>query len=132
VYAGVDQAVASRLERGLPPAAARLLVERNVNTSEQGVSWSTDPRLHAASAVKLTVAQIEAVLGALSMPTLLLLSKQSSAYLADMVERAQEHISDLTVQFVEGGHHFHMESDVNTVAQSICQFLSTIRNSQTA
>ena len=132
IYAGLEQAIASRQERGLPPAAARLLVERNINTSAQGVTWSTDPRLHAASAVKLTVAQIEAVLGALSMPALLLLSNQSSDYLADMVERAQRHIADLSVQVVRGGHHFHMESDVKTVAQYICQFLSTTRNRETA
>jgi hypothetical protein len=48
------------------------------------------------------------------------------------VERAQRHITDLSLQEVQGGHHFHMESEVQTAAQYISQFLSTLRNRETA
>lgn len=124
VFSTLAEAVASRSARGLTPLAAGTLVERNLRDCPEGVQWTTDPRLRGASAVKMTEAQIQAVLNALAMPTLLLLGQDSLGRTAEAAEYARCHIASLTVEIIEGGHHFHMESGVANVAQRIQQFLS--------
>ncbi len=124
VYSSVDDAVASRAGRGLTTAAARLLVERNLSVCPQGVTWTTDPRLRSASAVKLTEGQSRAVLRALNMPTLLMLSRDTVRGAPQILEQAQRFIAELRVHTVDGGHHFHMESCVSEVALRIQQFLA--------
>ena len=124
VFASVDDAANSRESRGLSTEASRLLAERNLQTCAQGVTWTTDPRLRGASAVKLTGGQTRAVLSALTMPTFLILKKATSSYASLMLEHAQRHIEQLTVCTVDGGHHFHMESCVAEVAQRVQCFLA--------
>jgi pimeloyl-ACP methyl ester carboxylesterase len=123
VYTSIDAAVASRTGVSPPPAAARRLVERNLRPCEGGYTWTTDLRLRGASAVKMTGGQIEAVLAALTMPTLLLLAEQGFGRHPEILKQARQHISQLELEFVPGGHHFHMESGVATVAQRISTFL---------
>ena len=96
------------------------------------MTWSTDPRLQGASAVKLTAAQIRAVLKALHMPTLLLLAEETSGQLPGLAEHARRHIESLTVRTIEGGHHFHMEPQVGEVARCMDQFLSGTGISESA
>ena len=123
VFESVEAAVATRVERGLQHSAARLLVERNLRTCPGGYTWTTDPRLRGASAVKLTAGQNQAVLEALDMPTLLLMAQEGFGRHPEVAANAKRYISDLTVEKIDGGHHFHMESCVSTVAQRIVDFL---------
>jgi len=132
MFASVDDATASRADRGLPAETGRVLVERNLVTCQQGVTWSTDPRLRGASAVKLTPGQISAVLQALSMPTLLLLSRSTSQRAPQMLDDAQRYIAGLTLHIVDGGHHFHMEPCVDVVAQYLLGFLAGIAQRESA
>jgi pimeloyl-ACP methyl ester carboxylesterase len=127
VFANVEEAVTSRSDRGLSTSAARLLVERNLRVCPQGVTWTTDPRLHGASAVKLTEGQSRAVLQALTMPTLLMVAEAHSLQSPILLERAQRYIAGLTVHTIDGGHHFHMESCVAEVAHRLQQFLADSR-----
>ena len=122
VYDTMEEAVASRRERGLPAEAAQLLAERNLRPCEGGVTWTTDPRLHGASAVKLTGGQIQAVLSRLAMPTLLLVADGAGRG-REVVEEARRHVPHLEMAAVAGGHHFHMESGVTGVAGQIRRFL---------
>jgi pimeloyl-ACP methyl ester carboxylesterase len=129
VFATNDEVVASRTAIGLPAVAAKMLAERNLRASEEGVTWTTDPRLRGASAVKLTAGQIRAVLQGLTMPVLLMLAAQSpqtSAHAARWRKEVASYIKCLVLQEIPGGHHFHMESCVNVVAQYIKEFLSAI------
>ncbi len=132
VFSSIDEAVASRTGRGLAAAAARLLVERNLRVCSQGVTWTTDPRLRGASAVKLTKAQSRAVLNALSMPTLLMLARATSARAPQVLEQAQRCIEGLTVHTIDGGHHFHMEPCVSEVALRMQRFLADIETHEHA
>ena len=123
-YADLDAAAASRERRGLTPEAARLIVERNLRSGGDGVNLTTDARLQGASLVKLTAAQIKAVLGALEMPTLLLLAADTSAgQWAWMEEYAYNYVPRVIVEKAPGGHHFHMEDGVDQVAERLLQFL---------
>ena len=123
VYTSIDAAVASRTGASPPPAAARRLVERNLRPCEGGYTWTTDLRLRGASAVKMTGGQIEAVLAALTMPTLLLLAEQGFGRHPAILSQARQHVSQLELEFVPGGHHFHMEPGVVAVAERISTFL---------
>lgn len=123
VYPSVEAALASRAGKSPPPAQARPLVERNLRPCDGGYTWTTDLRLRGASAVKLTSGQIEAVLGALSMPTLLLLAAQGFARHPELAALARQHIGQLVIAEVAGGHHFHMESGAAMVAAQISRFL---------
>ena len=123
VYGTQEEAAASRRERGLSDAAAQLLAERNLRPCDGGVTWTTDPRLHGASAVKLTAGQIQAVLSRLAMPTLLLLAEERFGRRHEVVGLARRHVPDLEVATVAGSHHFHMESGVTGVAATLRRFL---------
>ncbi len=125
-FADLEEASASRERSGLTPEAARLIAERNLAPGGDGVVWRTDARLHGASAVKLTAAQIKAVLGALEMPVLLLLAEDTpDGQWAWMEDYAYNYIPGVIVEPTRGGHHFHMEDGVNQVAQRLLQFLDS-------
>jgi len=125
VFATVEEALSSRLDRGIGEEAARLLVERNLGPCGGGYTWTTDPRLQGASAVKLTAGQVQAVLEALAMPTLLLLARDGAgARRPDMRVEAERRIDRLEWEIVPGGHHFHMEAQAGPVAQRIGRFLA--------
>ena len=64
---------------GLSAEAARLIVARNLAPCEGGFTWTTDARLHGASAVKMTPGQVQSLMRALSMPVLLLLAESTKA-----------------------------------------------------
>ena len=123
VFTSLEEAVAYRVTRGLPKAGASSLVERNLCPVPNGMTWTTDPRLQGASAVKLSDGQIRATLEALTMPTLLLLAQEASRRMPELAALAQRHIDRLAIEEVAGGHHFHMEPAVTDVAQRIVQFL---------
>ena len=124
VFSSVEAAIDSRCRTGLSRAAAEMLVRRSIKGCQRGLTWSTDPRLHGASAVKLTDGQIRAVLLCLEMPTLLMAAQSNARRMPDMVRQAKECIPSVLVEEVEGGHHFHMESATADVAQRILAFLS--------
>jgi len=125
VFSGIEEAVANREKSGLDSEAARRLVERNLRACSGGVTWTTDARLRGASAVKMTQGQINAVLGALQMPTLLLLARDSTLQLPGLAEYAQRYIEHIAVHTVAGGHHFHMESSVSEISEHLRRFLAS-------
>lgn len=124
VFQTTEDAVNSRAIKGLSLQAARLLAERNLRPTEGGYTWTTDPRLRGASAVKLTGGQIEVVLKGLLMPTLVLMAQGGFGAPA-LVEAARRLVPDICVEEVAGGHHFHMEHDLETVAARIVNFLDS-------
>mgnify|MGYP001823039022 CR=1 FL=1 len=123
VFRTLEEGVRCRTDVGLPPAAAQLLAERNLVPCENGFTWRTDPRLRGASAVKLTQEHIEAVLGGLVQPTLLLMSQGRIASNSALLNTATRQAQALQVEEIAGGHHFHMEPGVDGIAQRIMQFL---------
>lgn len=121
--ADVDTAVEVRIRSGLKRPAARLLAERNLEPYRGGFRWTTDPRLQGASPVKLSPGQIDAVQGALSMPTLLLKAAESTHRTPEFMARIRARIPHLVEADFAGGHHFHMEGDVAAVAARILAFI---------
>jgi pimeloyl-ACP methyl ester carboxylesterase len=123
VFDSVDAAVASRRERGITAEAAALLAARNLRPTDGGYTWTTDPRLQGASAVKLTEGQIDAVLAALDMPTLLLLAEEGiGGHRPEVAALARRCIRHLEVMQVAGNHHCHMEAAAGAMSRRIAEF----------
>jgi pimeloyl-ACP methyl ester carboxylesterase len=124
VFDSPEEAVESRVRRGLSHWSADVIARRNLRACEGGYEWTTDPRLHNASQVKMSPGQIKAVLSGLDMPVLLMLAKEHFREGAEWMEStAREHIPNLAVETIEGSHHFHMDDNVTEVAGIIDTFL---------
>ena len=117
---------AAKEEQGLSEAAARLIVSRNLKPVEGGYTWTTDPRLRGASAIKMTEEQVRSVLHSLNMPTLLLMAEHGLASAkGSRFASMGEHIPGVIQETLPGGHHFHMEGSVATLGDRINQFLGS-------
>ncbi len=121
----MDDALAARTKGGLSKGAARLLAQRSLQRRDEGYIWISDPRLYGASAVKLTQGQNQAILENLSMPTLLLQADNGLAHVLEIREEAEQYIANFCAEIVPGGHHFHMEEAVDSVAARISRFLAS-------
>ena len=125
VYNTVEEACAARQEQGISAEAARLIAGRNLKPVDGGYTWTTDPRLRGASAVKLTAEQVDKVLKSVVAPTLLLMAKQGLATSHSRKFTALgEQIPAAVVESFPGGHHFHMEQGVAKLGERIQLFLS--------
>ena len=116
-------AVNLRAAKGLSEQAAALLMQRNLKPMNGAYTWSTDPRLFGASAVKLTATQARSVLQSIQAPVLLLMASEGYADHPDVTELAETYLGDRVIETVSGGHHFHMEAGADAVARRICTFL---------
>jgi pimeloyl-ACP methyl ester carboxylesterase len=124
VYASIEAAVAAREEQGLPTEAATLIATRNLRPCEGGHALTTDLRLRGASAIKLTPGQVDAMLNALTTPTLLLMAEQGLAVThARRFSAMDEQLPRAQVETFPGGHHFHMEGEVATLGKRIQAFI---------
>ena len=126
VYSTEDQAVSAREEQGLNAQASRLIVSRNLTPVDGGYTWTTDPRLRGASAMKMTTSQVDTVLQGLHMPTLLLMADEGlSSSHASKFTSLGERIPGVVLETFPGGHHFHMELGVATLGARIQLFLTS-------
>ncbi|MFV8817185.1 alpha/beta fold hydrolase [Haliea sp. E17] len=126
VYPSAERAMAVRTANGLPLKAAELMLPRSLRAEGAGVCWTSDPRLRGASAVKLSVGQIEAMLRAVTAPTLVLVAETGLVPL--MSSRFAELVAQMAAARMEsqaGGHHFHLEDGVARIAGTIQTFLQT-------
>lgn len=122
VFESLARALESRgaAESGDEGLAA--IVQRNLASRPGGWAWRTDPRLRGASAVKMSLGHIEAMLEALAMPTLLLLAEAGFAGRAELTALARGHIRQLELERFAGGHHFHLEPAAPALAERIARF----------
>ena len=119
----IEQAIKLRAAKGLSMEAASLLIRRNLKPLGDAFTWTTDPRLFGASAVKLTTTQARSVLQSIAAPVLLLMASEGYAGHPEITESAESYLSDRAIEIVDGGHHFHMEDNADVVATRICKFL---------
>lgn len=125
VFQSLDHAVSAR-ERGMFPLsyhAAKALSERGVRPVAGGFSWSTDQRLFAPSAIKLTLAHIQAFIGRVEAPIKLILGENGIPKMFSNYREALELFTALDYTLLPGGHHLHMEDQAAQVAASLQKFL---------
>ena len=114
-------------ERGMFPlghAAATALTERGVMAQAGGVSWSTDPRLLAPSMIKLSREQLQAFVNHVSAPIKLLLANGGLPTLYANYLHEVEQFPHVNYEMLSGGHHLHMEQEVDLVAEKLNEFFS--------
>jgi len=129
VFASLDDAISARQRAGdLSVAAARALVERGVKPVEDGLTWSTDPRLMLASPVRYVEEQILAVLREIRAPTGLILAQPEQPYMprAGMDNRIAQ-VTGIEAARLAGTHHLHME-DAQLVADALLKFRAARSN----
>lgn len=98
------------------------LTERGTETWEGGVRWRHDPRLTFSSPHYYTEEQVLAVLGAISVPTGLILAEQGLLLSRSTTAARCAAVQGLEVARLPGGHHLHME-DAAAVAKALRGFM---------
>ncbi|GAA5219314.1 alpha/beta fold hydrolase [Corallincola platygyrae] len=94
----------------LPEAAAKLLVTRNLEQKDSGWHWRSDPKLRTLSPLRVTPAQAEAWVRAVSAPTLVVEGVSGYEMVKQAISERRSWFQTLTLERIGGGHHPHMES----------------------
>jgi pimeloyl-ACP methyl ester carboxylesterase len=105
--------------------SADAIIGRGVRKVAGGYCWSSDPKLMAASSFKLTRKQINVFLSSIQAPTKLLLAKEGLPKEFPSISSVLDHFSFADVEMLEGNHHFHMDSQVDLIAELFNHFLQT-------
>jgi pimeloyl-ACP methyl ester carboxylesterase len=103
--------------------AAALIVERNLREVAPadgrpgGVAWRSDPRLKLPGHVRSDEATVQAWLGAIECPVLVLAADPAPPYFSPSIRDARLHaLRDGRCVEVRGGHHLHMEQAADVAA----------------
>lgn len=124
VYPDVRKAAVARVVVGdLDFENALLLAHRGTKQVPGGVTWRTDPRLRVHSALRLTEAQAQAFLGAITAPCLFILASKGLEFVRKGAELRKACVRNLQEVEIEGGHHVHMQNPALT-ADAIREFLA--------
>ncbi len=114
-FATLEEAVAARCKvADIPPSAARLICERQLEVRAGRWYWRSDPRLRDLSPLRMSEGQAQALIRAIVCPVLFIRGEQGFPGLMaqwQLREAAFGHIERVTVA---GGHHFHMENSSET------------------
>jgi pimeloyl-ACP methyl ester carboxylesterase len=124
IYASLDEAITAR-ERGMFPlsrTAATILTERGVKVVAGGFAWSTDQRLFAPSAIKLTREHIQVFIQRITAPIKLILAQDGIPKRFSNYQREISVFPNVDVHNLPGGHHLHMEQESGLVANSLNLF----------
>jgi pimeloyl-ACP methyl ester carboxylesterase len=106
---------------GLSEAAAKALVLRGSQETEQGWEWLFDPRLLLPSLLYLTEEQVLTFLEEITIPVLLLVGEKGILIGNPMLDLRIAKVKNMTHTVLQGTHHLHMDS-ATMVAQSINRF----------
>lgn len=123
VYRNICVAVNARHKlTALDVAWCEILTQRNMKKLDSGVSWRSDPRLKLDSPLRLAYSQVDALMQAHEVDTLLILGNQGFSQLSSAIPTAKRWFNQLEVEEIEGDHHLHMGS-AKAVSFAIDRFL---------
>lgn len=127
VYPDWATMVEKRMQGSTPVnrQAAEILCKRGVKAVSGGWSWRSDPRLRYPSPLRLTEAEVRALIANISAPTCLILGDKGLPLEFMKVESRQEKLVNLHIATLRGGHHLHLEEGAEHVAATINTFLVT-------
>lgn len=125
VFDDKQSAVDSRLRAAkMHPASAKLIIDRQVQQTENGYTWRFDKRWRYASPQYQTEEQVQAVLKAVQCPTLAVLADDGYLIGRDHTHVRLDCIDQLESINLPGHHHLHMDTP-EPVAAAINRFLQT-------
>ena len=125
-YQNIDEAVTDRL-RGfgrISMDASRVLVSRNIVPTENDWVWKTDSRLMWPSFIRFTESQVASYLTSLSLPILLIAASKGYISLDPDKNPRLAYIRPAQKKMAGGGHHFHMDGEVDKIAEFITCFIA--------
>jgi pimeloyl-ACP methyl ester carboxylesterase len=125
VIPSFDIAVKARMNGLLPVGeqAAQLLCARGTKEVPDGLIWLTDKRLRLSSPTRFYEEQVCAFLAAIQAPTLLIMAKKTLPFNKEDYQKRVAAHQYLTRVTLEGGHHLHLDDNVEGVAMAVHQFL---------
>jgi pimeloyl-ACP methyl ester carboxylesterase len=126
VFPTMETAIRARMMANqLSEPSARRLVERGVQTVPGGYSWRSDQRLTLPTAVRMTEAQIDALVTAIESPTQVIFATPAQSYFPEPLRSQRAALLPQgRLATLPGIHHLHME-DPTAVAAIIKAFLET-------
>lgn len=123
VYPDTRKAAVARVVVGdLDFDNALLLTERGTRQVPGGVTWRTDPRWRVHSALRLTEAQCQAFLSAITAPVLYIQASRGLDFVRQGAVARRGCVADLSEVEIAGGHHVHMQN-APECARAIRDFL---------
>lgn len=126
IYATIDAAASDRMNGfgKISKEAARILVQRNLSPAESGWVWKTDSRLLWPSFIRLTEPQVQAYLASLSLPLQVIAAADGYVSLDPDKNTRLTCLTSARKDLAEGGHHFHLDGEVDKIALCIKEFLN--------
>ena len=127
-FASRDDYVARRQAQGNAPHVSEALADRALEEGPDGFRMRGDARLFASSAMKLTPADVEAVLRAIQCPVLNIWAqdgiKKNRPKIEALVALAQSVIPSFELLELAGDHHFHLDPKIaEEIAQAVLDFM---------
>lgn len=126
--ASFEVAVNARMNGLLPVGeqAARLLCTRGTKEVADGLVWSTDKRLRLSSPTRFYEEQVCTFLAAIEAKTLLIMAERTLPFeVGDYQKRVAAH-QHLTLVKLAGGHHLHIDDNVEQVISTVKSFLAGV------
>ncbi len=104
--------------------AASLLCERGLRACEGGVTWTSDPRLRASSALRFNEDAVLAILREVHVPVLVVLGTNSPFKVETFYHDRLASVPDVRMLRLPGNHHLHLEEgSACAVTEAINAFL---------
>lgn len=127
-YVSVEKALEVRTAKDpvLSAQCIRPVVERNLRSSDNGLSWRTDPRLRHASKVRMTEDMVKGFFQRVNCGVLVVRADQSFIP-RSMFDLRLSYLTTHAFDELEGHHHFHLEeATAESVAKRVLQFLAKV------
>ena len=130
VYASEEEAIERRFKAGQGSAfamsleAVNAIALRGLKPCEGGVTWRTDPRLKLSSPSYLTKEQLLNYAKNIQCPVMMIMADPGIGFVPEQVEAVVEAIKPQKYLTLPGGHHCHLESQHQSIAKEICEFLA--------
>jgi pimeloyl-ACP methyl ester carboxylesterase len=102
--------------------ALNAIVSRGVAHVSGGVAFTHDVRLRHASLLRMTEAQVLAVLSEVSCPTLVVRARDGLAFPPELARARIEALGDVRVVEVPGDHHVHL-TDASCLVEAVGDLL---------
>lgn len=107
--------------------AAEILASRSLIDTGKGFRWHADARLKAPSSLKLTHGQIDAFLGRITAPSMLIEGQNGILKKMSAVAKHFKSIESLANVELPGGHHLHMEESASECSRHTEEFIAQKR-----
>jgi pimeloyl-ACP methyl ester carboxylesterase len=125
VFPSLDMAVRARMAGigKLSREASERLVKRGIKKVAGGYSWCSDPKLLKPSFLRLSESQVEVIFSGIECPVKLITGTQGYFSNAQALEKRMRYFKNIEHVNVQGGHHFHMDGDIESTARYINGFI---------